>query len=80
MPVLDAMRRQVHSALGDLEAAFRMLIAGSRAQASTKDGAVLEFLSPPGVDLEALRQDKPKGSPEAAAQVEHQAFGDCVRG
>ena len=59
----------MHTALGDLEAAFRMLIAGSRAQASSNDGAALEFLAPPHLDLEALAQDRPKGSPEAAAQV-----------
>lgn len=60
---------QVHSALGDLEAAFRMLIAGSRTQASSSDAAAMEFLQPPHIELEALSQNKPKGSPEAAAQV-----------
>jgi hypothetical protein len=59
----------VHSALGDLEAAFRMLIAGSRTQASSNDAAAMEFLQPPHIELEALSQNKPKGSPEAAAQV-----------
>ena len=60
---------QVHSALGELEAAFRMLIAGSRTQASSNDAAAMEFLQPPHIELEALSQNKPKGSPEAAAQV-----------
>lgn len=60
---------QVHSALGDLDAAFRMLIAGSRVQASSNDAAAMEFLQPPHLNLEALAQTKPKGSPEAAAQV-----------
>jgi hypothetical protein len=61
---------QVHSALGDLEAAFRMLIAGSRVEASSNDAAAMEFLQPPHIELEALSQNKPKGSPEAAAQVD----------
>jgi hypothetical protein len=60
---------QVHSMLGDLDAAFRMLIAGSRAQASSSDAAAMEFLQPPHIDLEALAQNRPKGSPEAAAQA-----------
>lgn len=60
---------QVHAALGDLDAAFRILLAGSRAQASANDGAALEFLQPPHIDLEALGQDQPRGSPQAAAQV-----------
>lgn len=59
----------MHSALGDLDAAFRMLIAGSRVQASSNDAAAMEFLQPPHIELEALAQNKPKGSPEAAAQV-----------
>ena len=65
---------QVHSALGDLEAAFRMLIAGSRTQASSSDAAAMEFLQPPHIELEALSQNKPKGFPEAAAQV---GWGNC---
>lgn len=59
----------MHSALGDLDAAFRMLVAGSRVQASSNDAAAMEFLQPPHIDLEALAQNKPKGSLEAAAQV-----------
>jgi hypothetical protein len=68
---------QVHSALGDLDAAFRMLIAGSRTQASSNDAAAMEFLQPPHIELEALSQNKPKGSPEAAAQV-GQGLADLV--
>ena len=63
------MWQQVYAALGELETGFRMLITGSRAQASGNDAAAVDFLQPRHIDLDFLQRDLPKGSPQATAQV-----------